>query len=146
MNVDGVYSIDAPAEKVYAALLDPIILARCMPGCDELVSTGPGEYQMKMKIALAAFSGLFGGKVRITDENPPVSYRMVVEGSGKAGFLKGDGTITLVPGEHATTVEYKGHAQVGGTIAAVGQRLVDTTARMIIRKFFEKLAENVKAA
>ena len=146
MNVEGVYPVDAPPAKVYAALLDPMILARCMPGCDELVSTGQGEYQMKMKIALAAFSGLFSGKVRITDEDPPTSYRMVVEGSGKVGFLKGEGLITLVPGEQATTIEYRGHAQIGGTIAAVGQRLVDSTARMIIRKFFEKLAENVKAA
>ena len=146
MNIEGAYSVDAPPDKVYAALLDPIVLARCMPGCDELVSSGPGEYQMKMKIALAAFSGLFSGKMRIADEDPPRGYRMVVEGAGKAGFLKGEGLIRLTPDGPSTTIHYQGHAQVGGTIAAVGQRLIDTTARMIIRKFFEKLAASATAS
>lgn len=141
MTVEGSHAIAVPPERAYQFLLDPKILAQCMPGCDELVNTAPGEYQMKMKVAIASLAGLFSGKIRISDENPPHSYRMVVDGTGKIGFVRGDGLIELSPTETGTLITYKGHAQVGGTIAAVGSRLVDTTSRMMIRKFFERLAE-----
>jgi len=96
---------------------------------------------MKMKMAMASVSGAFEGKVRISDQTPPSSFRLTVEGAGKIGFVKGDGLLTLTPREGATEVSYEGDAQVGGTIAAVGQRLIDMTAKMMIKKFFEKLAE-----
>ena len=141
MTVEGSHTIAVPPERAYQLLLDPKILAQCMPGCDELVTTAPGEYQMKMKVTLASLAGLFSGKVRISDENPPHSYRMVVDGTGKIGFVRGEGLIELSPAETGTLITYKGQAQVGGTIAAVGSRLVDTTSRMMIRKFFERLAD-----
>jgi hypothetical protein len=127
-------------------MLDPRVLAQCLPGCDELVACAPGEYEMKMKMAIASFAGLFAGKVRVADPNPPVSYRLIVEGAGKAGFLKGEGTLELVPGGAGTEIRYQGDAQVGGTIAAVGQRLIDATSRMMIRKFFDKLKEIAEQA
>ena len=94
---------------------------------------------MKMKMALAAVSGAFEGKVRIVDQNPPSSFRMEVDGAGKIGFVKGSGMLTLTASGEGTSVAYNGDVQVGGTIAAVGQRLIDTTARMMIKKFFERL-------
>lgn len=119
---------------------DPEVLARAIPGCEGLEKIGPDEYRMKMKMALASLSGAFEGKVRITEQNPPSSFRLVVEGSGKIGFLKGDGLLKLTPAGEGTEVSYEGDAQVGGTMAAVGQRLIDGTSKMMIRKFFEKLA------
>lgn len=123
---------------------DPEVLARAIPGCEGLEKTGEDEYRMKMKMALASVSGAFEGKVRITDQTPPSSFRLMVEGAGKIGFVKGDGLLTLTPKDGATglstDVSYEGDAQVGGTIAAVGQRLIDMTAKMMIKKFFEKLA------
>jgi len=110
-----------------------------MPGCEGLEKIGDNEYAMKMKMALAAVSGRFDGKVRIADPEPPARFRLIVEGSGKIGFMKGDGLITLTPAGAATDVAYDGDVQVGGTIAAVGQRLIDTTARMLIKRFFDKL-------
>ena len=92
---------------------------------------------MKMKMALAAVSGSFDGKVSIADQQPPNSFRLLVEGTGKIGWMKGGGLLTLSDG---TEVKYEGDVQVGGTIAAVGQRLVDTTAKMLIKRFFERLA------
>ena len=89
---------------------------------------------------MASLSGAFEGKVRITDQNPPSSFRLVVEGSGKIGFMKGEGLLTLTPEGAGTEVAYDGDVQVGGTIAAVGQRLIDCTAKMMIKRFFEKLA------
>ena len=86
------------------------------------------------------------GKVTIAEPNPASSYRLVVEGSGKIGFMKGSGLLTLEPREQSTTVHFEGEVQVGGTIAAVGQRLIDTTSRMLIKRFFEKLAKEAEQA
>jgi hypothetical protein len=120
---------------------DPVILAKTIPGCQSLEKSGENEYRMKMKMALASLSGAFEGKVTLADPNPPNSFRMIVEGSGKIGFMKGDGLLRLSAKDGGTEVAYEGEAQIGGTMAAVGQRLIDVTARMLIKRFFEKLAE-----
>lgn len=119
---------------------DPEVLAHAIPGCESLEKIGDGEYRMKMKMALAAFSGAFEGKVRISEQQPPSSFRLDVEGSGKIGFLKGGGLLKLEPSGSETSVTYDGDVQVGGTIAAVGQRLIESTAKTMIRKFFSNLA------
>jgi carbon monoxide dehydrogenase subunit G len=111
-----------------------------MPGCEALVKTGQDEYQMKMKMVLASVSGLFDGKVRISDQNPHEGFRLIVEGTGKIGFMKGDGLLRLSPNGSGTVVSYEGDVHVGGTIAAVGQRLMDATAKLMIKRFFDKLA------
>ncbi len=140
MKIHGSCRLPAGRERAWTLLQDPEVLARSMPGCESLVRTGENEYRMKMKMALAAISGSFEGKVRLADANPPASFRMVVEGSGKIGFLKGEGVLALTPEGDSTEVSYDGEVQVGGTIAAVGQRLLDTTARMMIKRFFDKVA------
>jgi len=117
-----------------------------MPGTDHLAKIGPDEYEMKMKMVISAVQGLFAGKIRVADQKPPEQFRLLVEGSGKVGFLKGEGVLTLVqldasPSDTSTEVRYEGDVQVGGVIAGVGQRLLDTTAKLVIRKFFEKLTE-----
>jgi carbon monoxide dehydrogenase subunit G len=145
MKISGSQTLPLPPERAYQALQDPELLAKCMPGCEGLELIGPNEYKMKMKMALAAFSGLFDGKIRIADPNPHSSFKLIVEGSGKVGFMKGEGTLTLTPEGSGTQVAYDGDAQVGGTIAAVGQRLIDTTARMMIKRFFDKLASEATA-
>ncbi len=142
MKISGAYTVAVPREKAYALLQDPAVLAKCMPGTDHLDKIGDDEYEMKMKMAIASFSGLFTGKVKIVDAKPPESFRLLVEGSGKVGFLKGQGLLTLVPVEGSTEIKYDGDVNVGGTIAAVGQRLIDTTSKMIIKKFFEKFSES----
>jgi carbon monoxide dehydrogenase subunit G len=109
-----------------------------MPGCDHLAKIGENEYEMKMKMVISSVKGLFGGTVRLADQNPPDSFRLLVEGTGKVGFLKGEGLLTLATVEAATEVRYEGEVQVGGMIAGVGQRLLDVTAKLIIKKFFEK--------
>jgi len=146
MKVTGTYAIPIPQDRAYALLLDPTVLARCMPGCEGLDKTGDDEYAMRMKMLLGSMSGLFDGKVKISDANPPVSYRLTVEGKGKIGFMKGEGVLTLSPTENKTAVQYDGEVQVGGTIAAVGQRLIDGTSKMLIKRFFEKLGKEAEAA
>jgi carbon monoxide dehydrogenase subunit G len=115
-----------------------------MPGTDRLDKISDDEYEMKMKLIIASMGGLFAGKVRLAEQHPPESFKLIVEGSGKIGFVKGEGLLNLVPQGEATEVKYEGDVHVGGTIASVGQRLLDTTAKMIIKKFFEKFAEAAK--
>lgn len=146
MKITGTYTLSIPSDKAYTSLQDPALLAQCMPGCESLDRIGPDEYAMKMKMALAAVSGLFDGKVKITDQNPPSSFKLTVEGQGKIGHMKGVGAIQLKPAsETSTEVTYEGDVTVGGTIAAVGSRLIDTTSKMMIKKFFEKFASVVSA-
>ena len=156
MKISGSYMLPVAPERAYQLLQDPAILAQAIPGCEGLEKIGQDEYRMKMKVLLAALSGQFEGKVRITDHSPPWSFHLIVEGSGRIGFLKGDGLLKLVPrysdyisprtevrtpaAEVTSIVSYEGDAQVGGTMAAVGQRLIDGTAKMMIKKFFDKLA------
>jgi len=145
MKISGSNTVPVGIERAYAALQDPVILAQCMPGCEALEKVADGDYAMKMKMALAALSGQFQGKVRIADPNPFTSFKLIVEGSGKIGFMKGEGALRLTPHGDSTVVAFDGDVHVGGTIAAVGQRLIDTTARMMIKRFFDKLAEVVAA-
>jgi hypothetical protein len=140
MKISGTAQLPFPPARTYELMQDPAVLSRAIPGCEGLERTGDDEYRMKMKMILASFSGAFEGKVRLVDPLPPTSFRMVVEGSGKIGFLKGDGTLTLTAKDGGTEIAYDGDAQIGGTIAAVGQRMIDTTARMMIKRFFEKVA------
>ena len=140
MKISGTQTLALSQEEAYRRMQDPEVLARAIPGCEGLERIGENEYRMKMKMALASVSGAFDGKVRIADQSPPDSFRLLVEGAGKIGFVKGEGLLKLTPKDEATDVAYDGDVQVGGTIAAVGQRLMDMTAKMMIRKFFDKLA------
>ena len=146
MKVAGSYSLPVPQERAYALLQDPVLLAKCMPGVEGLELIGPDEYRMKMKMKLAGMSGLFDGKIRIAEPSPPQSFRLIVEGTGKIGFMKGDGKLELAPTDTGTSVGFGGDVQVGGPIAGVGQRLIDTTAKMLIKRFFEKLSDEVIGA
>ena len=142
MKIAGTYTLPFPPERVYEMMQDPEVLSGAIPGAEALEKIGEDEYRMKMKMAMASLSGSFEGKVRIADKTPPASFRLIVEGSGKIGFMKGDGLLKLTANGTGTDVAYEGDAQVGGTMAAVGQRLVDGAAKMLIKRFFDKLAES----
>ena len=143
MKIRGQHTLPAPQESVWNALLDPGVLARTLPGCESLEPTGPDEYRMKMKLAISSVQGFFEGKVRLEDQEPPNGYRLLVEGRGKVGFVNGGGAFRLEPnGDNAdeTVVHYEGDVKVGGLIAAVGQRLLDMTSKMMIKRFFTALS------
>ncbi|MBX5495676.1 MAG: carbon monoxide dehydrogenase subunit G [Bryobacteraceae bacterium] len=146
MIIEGTRSVALEPQRLYTLLQDPDTLARCIPGCESLVKEGDQEYRLKMKLVIASVNGLFDGRVRIADPSPHESFRLIVEGSGRAGFVKGDGVIRLASDNGAgTNVHYKGEVHVGGTIAAVGQRLLDMTAKMVIKRFFDKVSEEAVA-
>jgi len=144
MRLNGTYSLPAARQQVWDALLDPGVLARTLPGCKSLDTVGPDEYRMNMALAISSLKGLFDGKVRIEDQQPPESYRLSVEGRGKMGFINGGGRLRLIEaGAAVTEIEYEGDVKVGGTIASVGQRLMDMTSKMMIKRFLAALEKEL---
>ncbi len=146
MKISGVQAVPVDPKRAYEALQDPVLLAKSMPGCDRLERAGEDVYDMKMKMLLASISGQFEGRVQIAEKNPPESFKLIVEGHGKIGFVKGEGLLRIHQNGAGTEVAYDGDVQVGGTIASVGQRLIDTTAKMMIKKFFQKLISELQTS
>lgn len=144
MQLAGQFTLAAARRVVYEKLLDPQTLARALPGCEALKPHPDGGFRAEMKIGIAAVRGNYRGRVEILDAKPPESFRLRVDGQGPGGFVKGEGTLRLEEaGEEETLVNYSGEAQVGGTIAGVGQRLLQAAARQVIDQFFEAFAKQL---
>lgn len=146
MKLEGTHELRAARERVYAALLDPAVLARCIPGCERLEATGEHAYAATLRTGVGAIKGLFNGNVRLEDMRPPEHYRIVVDGKGQPGFLKGAGDLDLSEHEGVTVIKYTGDVQVGGTIAGVGQRMIQGAAKMMAAQFFTALEAEAQAA
>lgn len=140
MKISGSYTLPAAQSRAYQLLQDPEILAKCIPGCDRLERIGENEFKLTMKMLIASLSGSFDSTINLTDQRPPESFRLKLGGTGKIGFVNAEGILTLHPKESSTEVAYDGEVQIGGTIAAVGQRLLDGTSKMLIKKFFDSLS------
>lgn len=146
MKIEGTYSFRAGREKVWQALLDPAVLARCLPGCEALDETGPDQYEATAKIGIAAVKGTYKGKVRIENKRPPSSYVLRGEGTASAGFFNGQLAIELEEGEadEGTFLKYAVDAQVGGLIASLGQRMLGSVGKMIMGQFFKQVAKSLE--
>jgi len=141
--------LPAPPDRVFAALLDPAVLRRCIPGCATLTEIGPDTYEATLKIGVAGLKGTYNGKAAIRDKQPPGSLTMSFEGKGGPGFVRGSAAITLVPeagGSAATRVAADVDLQVGGLIAAVGSRLVEAAAKKLADDFFRQLSSELAGA
>jgi carbon monoxide dehydrogenase subunit G len=143
MKLEGDYSFEAGIQEVWDALFDPAVLAAVMPGCEKLELVD-GSYLGEIKVKVGPIQGKFSGKVDLSDMVEPKSYKMVVDGKGSTGFVKATATIALESVGTGTKVTYDAEAQVGGKIASVGQRLVETSAKAIVKQSLEGLAENIK--
>lgn len=143
MDVAASYTFNAPPAAVWNLLVDPEVIAACLPGCDRLEPIGEDRYRAALTLAVAAVSGSYSGTVAVVDKDPPHSYRLVVEGSGTPGFVKGDATIELIEQDGTTIVTVKGRGQVGGVIARVGQRLLGSVSKMMLDRFFSCLQQRV---
>ena len=145
MELSGTYTFNAPRDLVWQALLDPEVLAKVMPGCEKLEQVGENEYQGVIKIRVGPVQGEFQGNVRLSDINAPDSYHMTVDGKGAPGFMKGEGQVRLEPQGDSTLMHYSGKAQVGGRIASVGQRLLDSSAKALTRQSLDGLDKQIQA-
>ena len=145
MKVTGDFLFDAPPEDVWSGLQDPEILAATMPGCDQLDLVGENEYEGVLNIKVGPVQGKFQGKVRLEDIDPPNGYTMKVDGRGAPGFVNATAGILIAAEGEKTRLSYDGDAKVGGRIASVGQRLLDSSAKAIIKQSLEGLNDNLKA-
>lgn len=143
MQITASYTFDAPAEKVWAHLMDVDIVAACVPGCDRLEPLGDDRYRASLTLSVASISGSYEALLHIADQRPPHGYRLLVEGKGRPGFVNGATTITLVPHGQQTIVEVAGDVQVGGAIARLGQRLLGSVSKMMMDRFFGCLKTRV---
>lgn len=146
MKIEGTHEIDAPRQRVYQLLTDPEVLRRCIPGCERLESTANNVFSTTIRAGVGSIKGVFNGAVRMEDLRAPEHYRLVVEAKGTSGFLKGTGELDLEEQGIRTLIHYTGDVQVGGTIAGVGQRMIQATAKMMASQFFTALEAEAKSA
>ena len=139
MKLAGEYTFAAPRQLVWDALLDPTVLAAVLPGCERLEKVGDTEYEGRLAIKIGPIQGAFQGKVKLDQLNPPTSYTMDVDGRGAPGFVKAVARLTLSDAGDGTTMRYDADAQVGGKVASVGQRLIESSAKAIVKQSLDGL-------
>lgn len=145
MKLEGSYTFDAPRELVWEMFFDPEVLARTMPGCEKLDRIAENSFEGRMRMQVGPVQGIFKGTVVLSDLQEPESYHMEVDGQGPSGFMKGEGDIRLEAVDGGTVMHYVGEAQVGGRIAQVGQRLMESSARAIVKQSLDNLDRQVQA-
>ena len=144
MKLEGTHQVEARRERVYQSLVNAEVLQRCIPGCERLERTGENIFSATIRTGVGSIKGVFEGKVQLEDLREPEHFRIVVEGKGAPGFLKGSGDLDLAQEETTTKVTYTGDVQVGGTIASVGQRMIQGAAKMMAAQFFTCLGAEAK--
>lgn len=146
MQMTGEYRIPASRQAVWDALNDPEILKLCIPGCEEMIRTDEGGFEAKVTARVGPVRAKFGGKVELSDIDPPNGYTISGQGTGgAAGFAKGGAKVSLADDGGETLLSYSVDASVGGKLAQIGSRLIDATAKKMADDFFSKFAELVGA-
>ena len=146
--IEGEERVEAPVEKVWAALNDPATLQACIPGCQSLEKKSDTELAAKVVLKVGPIKATFAGEVKLSNLNPPHSYTIAGEGKGGiAGFAKGGADVVLVEeGPSVTLLKYSAKADVGGKMAQLGSRLMESTSKKLTGQFFSTLNEKVSAA
>lgn len=144
MKIEGTHQIEAPRERVFAALTDPAVLQRCIPGCEQMEKSGENRYNAKLTAGVGPVKGVFTATVSLDQLVPPEHYKLIVEGKGQPGFVNGTGELNLKDSGTATEIQYTGEVNVGGLIASVGQRMIQSTANLLAGRFFKSLESEVK--
>jgi carbon monoxide dehydrogenase subunit G len=145
MKLVGEYTFSGPREEVWKIMRDPDVLVTALPGTKRMEQVSEKEYIGEVNIRIGPISGSFSGKLMVSNEIPPESITLTVEGNGKIGFLKGAGDVELIDrGDGTTLMRYNGEIQVGGKVASVGQRLFDTVSKSMIKQGLDKLNETLQ--
>ncbi len=141
MKIEGEHTFNAPRDVVWATVLDPEVLAKVLPGCEDFKEVGENEFEGLLKIKVGPVQGKCKGNVELTDLVEPSTYNMRVRGKGPPGFVYGKGKLELEDAGNSTVLHYSVDAKVGGRIASVGQRLLDSSSKVITRQALEGLQE-----
>ena len=144
MKIEGSYTFKAAIETVWNSLLDPDVLSSCLPGCEKFETVGDETYEVVLKVGVSGISGTYTGKVTVTDKQYPGSYRMLIEGKGSGGTIRGEGVLSFSGNEHETQISVTGDAQVSGIIARVGQRLLGGVSKSIMNQFFSCMKAKIE--
>lgn len=146
MELHQEITIPAPREQVYAALNDTEVLKECIPGCEELTRISDTELEAKVVLKIGPVKARFAGNVTLDPTGAPETFSLQGEGNGgAAGFARGGAVVTLTEVEDGTLLSYDAKADIGGKLAQLGSRLVQSTAKKLAAKFFVKFAETVTA-
>ena len=144
MTMAGEIQLPAARQRVWDMLNDPAVLRGCIPGCEQLDRGADQEFQAIATVKIGPVKARWKGKVRLSDLDPPNSYRISGEGEGGvAGFAKGGAKVSLADKDGGTLLSYQAEAQIGGKLAQLGQRLINSAAKKIADDFFAKFAEAV---
>jgi hypothetical protein len=137
MKVNGSAVLHAPRERVWAALQDPTVLVRTIPGCQQLEQVGPDSYRATVTAGVASIKGTYSGDVRLSDQAEPDSFMLHASGAGAPGTVSADVSVTLAAADDGTTrLDYDADAVVGGAIGGVGQRMLAGVAKKTAGEFF----------
>ncbi len=145
MKLEGSYQFDAPPAIVWESLMDPAVLTQALPGGEQLEETGENEYRAAMNVRVGPVQGKFQGSIAVTDVMLLESYRMTVSGQGAPGFVSGEGKLRLEEIDSGTLLHYSGDVQIGGRIAGVSQRLIDSTAKSLTCQGLQALDQQILA-
>ena len=137
MKVTGSATFHAPREKVWAALNDPAVLVRTIPGCQQLEEVGPDSYRMTITAGVASIKGTYQGEVALTDQDQPGAFTLRASGAGAPGTVSADVQVTLEELDGGTRLGYDADAVVGGVIGGVGQRVLSGVAKKTAGEFFK---------
>jgi carbon monoxide dehydrogenase subunit G len=136
MKVAGQATLHAPIERVWAALNDPAVLVRTIPGCQRLEATGPDAYAMTVTAGVASIKGSYAGTVQLAELQPPTSFLLRAAGAGAPGTVSAEVAVRLTEQDDATLLDYDADAVVGGVIGGVGQRMLAGVAKKLAGEFF----------
>ena len=146
MKLEGEHIFKGPRQDVWDMIQDTKVLASAVPGMDKLDQVSETEYEGKMNIRIGPVSGAFDGKLTMENPVPPESTTLLVEGRGAPGFVKGSGNAQFIEQEDGTTLlKYDGDLSIGGTLASVGQRMIDSVAKSMFRTAFDTLDKALAA-
>ncbi|WP_448336040.1 SRPBCC family protein [Bellilinea sp.] len=146
MKLEGEHVFKGPREAVWEMFYDPEVLASALPGTQKLEMVAENEYEGAMNVRIGPVSGSFTGKLVISDVVEPESCTLTVDGRGTPGFAKGVGRVQFIDqGDGTTLLKYEGEMNIGGSLASVGQRMIDSVAKTMIRQAFEVLDKALEA-
>ena len=142
MKLSGSYEFNASPEKVWQTLTDPKSLSACIPGCEKLEEVGEDEYKATVTMAMGPIRSKFNATVKMVDKKPYESYKLIVEGQGPSGFVRGESLVTFIANNGKTTLNVESDSSSGGLLARVGQRMMENFAKSMMDRFFTCLQKS----
>ncbi len=143
MKLSGSYEFNATPEKVWQTLTDPQSLSACIPGCEKMEALGNDEYAATVTVSMGPIRSKFDATVKMLDMKPYESYRLIIEGKGPSGFVRGESQVRLAADNGKTTVNVDSESSSGGLLARVGQRMMESFAKSMMDRFFTCLQQSI---